>query len=126
MNPGPVLIVDDHPVNLKLVRVLLESQGLAVRTAGSAAEALAVIAAVRPALVLMDIQLPDLDGLELTRRLREDAATATIPIIAVTAYAMKGDAEKMRAAGCSGYVAKPIDTRALSTLVADLLAPGGP
>lgn len=126
MTPGPVLIVDDHPVNLKLVRVLLESQGLAVRTAGSAAEALAVIAAVRPALVLMDIQLPDLDGLELTRRLREDAATATIPIIAVTAYAMKGDAEKMRAAGCNGYVAKPIDTRALSTLVTDLLAPGGP
>lgn len=125
MTPAPILIVDDHPVNLKLVRVLLESQGLTVQTAGSAAEALAVIAAARPALVLMDIQLPDLDGLELTRRLREDAATAAIPIVAVTAYAMKGDADKMRAAGCTAYVAKPIDTRALSSLVAELLGTSG-
>lgn len=127
--PRPVLIVDDHPVNMKLVRVLLESEGHEVRTARCAAEALEALQSFRPQLILMDIQLPDIDGIELTRRLRSDPQTAPIPIIAVTAYAMKGDEEKMLAAGCDAYVSKPIDTRALCHLVSRLLdarPPGGP
>lgn len=122
MDGAPILIVDDHPINLKLVRVLLECEHHQVRAASDAAEALEVLRTFRPRLILMDIQLPDLDGLELTRRLKRDPATAAIPIVAVTAYAMKGDEEKMRAAGCAAYVAKPIDTRALCALVARLLA----
>jgi two-component system cell cycle response regulator DivK len=116
-----ILIVDDHPLNLKLVRVLLEAEHHEVRVAGDAAGALAVLGGFHPKLILMDIQLPDMDGLELTRRLKADPATSGITVVAVTAYAMKGDAEKMLAAGCAAYVAKPIDTRALCTLVARLL-----
>ena len=122
MEKTPILIVEDHPVNLKLVRVLLESEHHEVRAASDAAEALAVLKEFHPRLILMDIQLPDMDGLELTRRLKSDPSTSAIPIVAVTAYAMKGDEAKMRAAGCAAYVAKPIDTRALCSLVADLLA----
>lgn len=121
MGERPILIVDDNPVNLKLVRVLLESEGRRVRTARDAAEALAAMAAERPRLVLMDIQLPDLDGLALTRRIKADPATADIPIVALTAYAMKGDEDRMLGAGCAAYVAKPIDTRGLVALVAQLL-----
>lgn len=122
MDHPPILIVDDHPVNLKLVRVLLEAEHYPVCTATNAAEALEVLGKGRPGLILMDIQLPDLDGLELTRRLKQDPRTAAIPVVAVTAYAMKGDEDKMRAAGCVAYLAKPIDTRRLCTLVAELLA----
>jgi two-component system, cell cycle response regulator DivK len=118
---GPILVVDDHPLNLKLVRVLLEAEGYLVRTATNAEEARRSLAEERPALLLMDIQLPDLDGLALTRSLKADPATFDLPIVAVTAYAMKGDAEKMRAAGCNAYVPKPIDTRALLTLVSRFL-----
>jgi two-component system cell cycle response regulator DivK len=117
----PILIVDDNPTNLKLARVLLAGEGYAVRTAASAAEALDALRAVRPRLILMDLQLPDLDGLELTRRLKADQKTRDIVIVALTAYAMKGDDERARAAGCDAYVSKPIDTRALPSLLADLL-----
>jgi two-component system, cell cycle response regulator DivK len=113
-----VLVVDDNPVNLKLLRVLLTSEGLAVRTAGHAEQALEAIRASPPRLILMDVQLPGIDGLELTRRLKADPATRGIPIVAVTASAMKGDEERARAAGCDGYVSKPIDTRTLSALLA--------
>jgi len=120
--PGePILIVDDNPVNLKLARVLLTSEGYAVRTAQDAAEALALLAAFRPRLILMDIQLPGMDGLELTRRLKADPATRDILILAMTAYAMKGDDEKALAAGCDGYVTKPIDTRAVPSAIAAYL-----
>ena len=118
-----VLVVDDHPLNLKLLRVLLEGEGYEVLTATSAAEALAVLEGTTPALLLVDIQLPDLDGLELTRRLKRDERTRDLPVVAVTAYAMKGDAEKMLAAGCTAYVPKPINTRAVVALVARLLPP---
>jgi CheY-like chemotaxis protein len=115
---APVLIVDDNPINLKLVRVLLETEGYAVRTAADAEEALGVFAEFRPRLILMDIQMPGMDGLEFTRRLKADPSTRDIAIIAITAYAMKGDEEKARAAGCDGYVSKPIDTRALPGIIA--------
>lgn len=116
-----ILIVDDNPTNLKLVTYLVKAAGYEVETAGDADQAMATIAASRPALILMDLQLPGIDGLELTRRLKADPATRDIKIIAVTAYAMKGDQEKALAAGCDGYVTKPIDTRALPTLIAQTL-----
>jgi CheY-like chemotaxis protein len=106
-----ILIVDDNPMNLKLIRVLLSGEGYDVRVAGDAAEALAVLKAFTPKLILMDIQLPGIDGLELTRRLKATPATRDVIILALTAYAMKGDAERMVEAGCDGYIAKPIDTR---------------
>jgi two-component system, cell cycle response regulator DivK len=116
-----ILIVDDNPVNLKLVRVLLMTEGYTVKTATSADEALAVLDAFRPRLILMDIQLPGMDGLELTRRLKADPAMHGIRIVAITAYAMKGDEEKALAVGCDGYIAKPIDTRTLPELIARYL-----
>ena len=120
--PGEtILIVDDHPTNLKLARVLFSAEGYDVHTAASAAEALGVLAGLRPHLILMDLLLPDTHGLELTRRLKADPGTRDIPIVALTAFAMKGDDEKALQAGCDGYVSKPIDTRALVSVVADHL-----
>ena len=116
-----ILIVDDNPTNLKLVTYLVRANGYEVATAGDASEAMAAVAANRPALILMDLQLPGIDGLELTRRLKGDPATRDIKIIAVTAYAMKGDQEKAIEAGCDAYVTKPIDTRALPALIAEQL-----
>lgn len=117
----PILIVDDNPANLKLARVLLASEGYEVRTATDAEEALAVLREFLPDLILMDIQLPGMDGLELTRRLKSDSKTCDVAILALTAYAMKGDEERALAAGCDGYIAKPIDTKRLTGQVATLL-----
>jgi CheY-like chemotaxis protein len=122
MSAGHILIVDDNPTNLKLVAYLMKAKGFEVDTAADADGAMAAIRARPPQLVLMDLQMPGVDGLELTRRLKRDTATAHIIIIAVTAYAMKGDQEKAVAAGCDAYVTKPIDTRALPETVARLLA----
>jgi two-component system cell cycle response regulator DivK len=118
----PILIVDDNPVNLKLARILLTSEGYQVRTASSADEAFAAVREAHPRLILMDIQLPDIDGLEATRRIKADPATRDIIVIALTAYAMKGDRDKALGAGCDGYVSKPIDTRTLPGLIASHLA----
>ena len=117
-----ILIVDDNPVNLKLMRVLLAGEGYTVRTAADAEEALAVLREFVPRLILMDIQLPGMDGLALTRKLKADPATSDTIILGLTAYAMKGDAERVLGAGCDGYVAKPIDTRTFHALVARYLA----
>lgn len=118
-----ILIVDDNPVNMKLVRVLLTGDGYQVRTAADAHEALRVLKECHPKLILMDIQLPGIDGLELTRRLKADPATRDILIIGLTAYAMKGDEDRILAAGCDGYIAKPIDTRNLPITIRSFLAP---
>jgi CheY-like chemotaxis protein len=112
-----ILIVDDNPVNLKLVRILLASEGYEVRTAADAEEAMLVLKESIPRLILMDVQLPGIDGLELTRRLKTDPATRDIKILGLTAYAMKGDEEKILAAGCDGYISKPIDTRTLPGVI---------
>ena len=125
MPSDPLLIVDDNPQNLKLARLLLSAEGYDARTAIDAEHALAVLADFTPKLILMDIQLPGMDGLELTRRLKAKPETQKIVIVALTAYAMKGDEEKARAAGCDGYIAKPIDVRTLPRAVAQYLQAGG-
>jgi CheY-like chemotaxis protein len=116
-----ILIVDDNAANLKLARVLLEGEGYTVTTACDAEQALEVLATGRPDLILMDIQLPGMDGLELTRRLRAAPSTARVPIVALSAYAMKGDEEKALAAGCNGYITKPIDPLTFPAQVARYL-----
>jgi CheY-like chemotaxis protein len=121
MAGNTILVVDDNRANLKLMRVLLVSEGYEVQTAGDAREALLSIEANRPALILMDLQLPGMDGLELTRQLKHDPRTADIAVIAMTAYAMIGDEEHARASGCNGYVTKPIDTRRLLALLQEYL-----
>jgi CheY-like chemotaxis protein len=113
-----VLVIDDNAHNLKLLRVLLSVDGYDVRTATDAEDALRVLGTFTPEVILMDLQLPGMDGLELTRQLKADPQTRRIRIIAVTAYAMKGDDEKARAAGCDDYVSKPVDADTLSTVVA--------
>lgn len=112
-----ILVVDDNAQNLKLVRVLLVSEGYDVHTAVDAEDALALLETFTPRLILMDLQLPGMDGLELTRRLKADPQRRSIGILAITAYAMKGDEVKALAAGCDGYLAKPIDIDVLSRTV---------
>jgi two-component system cell cycle response regulator DivK len=124
MAAEPVLIIDDNEINLKLARVILVGAGFEVKTAGDAEEALAVLAVFRPRVILMDIQLPGTDGLTLTRQLRDDRAYDDVIIIALTAYAMKGDEEKALAAGCDGYITKPIEPSALPVTIAEHLARG--
>ena len=122
MTSEPILIVDDNPQNLKLAKVILAAEGYEVKTAVDAEDALRILESFAPRLILMDLQLPRMDGLELTRRLKADPARREIIIIALTSYAMKGDDEKAFAAGCDGYVSKPIDIDALSRVVAEYLA----
>lgn len=122
MSGNSVLIVDDTPVNLKLVRVLLSRQGFEVRTASTAEEALEMAQSFRPRLVLADIQLPGMDGLEMTRRLKAAPETQNTVVLALTAFAMKGDEEKAFAAGCDGYITKPIDTRTFPALIREYMS----
>ncbi len=121
--PARILTVDDNPTNLELVRVLLEEQGHEVRCAASAEEALAVLEGFEPELILMDLQLPGVDGLELTRRIKALEKTRQVPVVALTAYAMKGDEQKAFDAGCDGYLTKPINTRSFAGMVLGYLRP---
>ena len=113
-----VLVVDDNPVNLKLIGEVLEFEGYAVLFAHDAEAAQLIITDLVPDLILMDIALPGIDGLTLTRLLKADERTRRTPIVALTAFAMKGDAEKAQLAGCDAYLTKPIDTRKLPQQVA--------
>jgi len=122
MTSEPILIVDDNAQNLKLAKVILVAEGYDVRTATDAEDALTILESFTPRLILMDLQLPRMDGLELTRQIKNDPARRGMIIIALTAYAMKGDDEKAFAAGCDGYMSKPIDTDALARMVAEHLA----
>ena len=119
----PVLVVDDTPANQKLLQVLLTGEGYDVRLAGAADEALSILQAFRPRMILMDVLLPGMDGLELTRRLRADARTRDVVILGLTACAMPGDAEKVLAAGCDGYLSKPIDVPTFLGTMARYLRP---
>src|ERR1035437_8734505 len=118
----PILIVDDTPVNLKLTRILLVNEGYTVLTAASAEEALEVLRSYRPRLILADIQLPGMDGLEMTRLIKQDERTRDSAVGALTAFARKGDEQKAMEAGCDGYITKPIDTRTLGERIRQLLA----
>jgi CheY-like chemotaxis protein len=120
-----ILVVDDNPANLKLVSDILEFEGYHLLNAGDAEEAQTVIQRTLPDLIFMDIALPGMDGLTLTRKLKAEPLTRNILIIALTAFAMKGDDQKALAAGCDGYITKPIDTRKLARQVAGFLERGG-
>ena len=117
-----VLIVEDNPANMRLATYLLESAGHGVLTAPDAEAGFALARTEQPDLILMDIQLPGMDGLEATMLLKRDAATRHIPVIALTALAMKGDEERIRAAGCEGYIAKPMRYSDFLATIADHLA----
>jgi len=104
-----ILVVDDEPSNLRLLTILLSKHGYQVHAAHTAEEALEIAAKIRPRLVLADIQLPGMDGLEMTRRLKASPDTKDTVVMAVTAFAMEGDEQKALEAGCDGYITKPID-----------------
>ncbi|MEO8451768.1 MAG: response regulator [Gemmatimonadota bacterium] len=117
-----VLIIEDNAANMTLAVFLVESVGHTVITATNAETGLTLARDEQPDLILMDIQLPGMDGLEATMLLRRDEATRTIPVIALTALAMKGDEERIRAAGCDAYIAKPMRYQELLATVAAQLA----
>jgi two-component system cell cycle response regulator DivK len=117
-----VLVVDDNIDNLDLTQILLVGEGFEVRVALDAEQALKTLQSYRPNLILMDIQLPGMDGLELTRRLRLDPALRDVIIVALSAYAMRGDQDNARLAGCDGYVTKPINTRTFADTVRGYLS----
>lgn len=118
-----VLIVEDNASNLKLATFLLESAGHTTLSATHAEAGLTIARAEHPDLILMDVQLPGMDGLEATALLKADASTRAIPVVALTALAMKGDEQRIRAAGCDGYIAKPLSYQTfLSTVAAQLEA----
>jgi two-component system cell cycle response regulator DivK len=117
-----ILVVDDHPPNVALLTFLLQAHGYDVVGAQGAQEALEALAQVTPRLILMDLQMPDIDGFALTKMIKSNPVTAGVPVVAVTSFAMSGDRERAMAAGCDDYVAKPIDTRTLPVLVARYVA----
>jgi CheY-like chemotaxis protein len=126
MSSAPrILVVEDNPMNLELVRDILTAEGYEVIEAVDGATGVAVALLEHPALILMDLQLPGLDGLEATRLIRADPALQGIPIVAVTAHAMKGDDDKALAAGCDGFVAKPIQVRDFVATVKKFLGEKG-
>ena len=113
-----VLVIEDNPANMTLATFLLQSAGHEVMSATDAEAGLTIARELQPDLILMDIQLPGMDGLEATALLKADDATRTIPVIALTALAMKGDEERIRAAGCDGYIAKPLAYREFLAIIA--------
>lgn len=117
-----VLVVEDNPTNMTLAVFLLQSAGHTVLSATDAEAGLMLARGEQPHLILMDIQLPGMDGLQATALLKADDATSAIPVIALTALAMKGDEERIRAAGCDGYIAKPMHYREFLATIADQLA----
>jgi len=119
-----VLIVEDNELNMKLFRDLLEAHGYATTGTSNGFEALDLVRKLRPDLILMDIQLPQVSGLEVTKWIKDDPELRAIPVVAVTAFAMKGDEERTREAGCDGYISKPIETRELAAQVARCLEEG--
>ena len=117
-----VLVVEDNPANMKLATLLLRHSGYEVLQADNADAAIASAHDNQPDMILMDVQLPGMDGLEATRLLKADAATRDLTVIALTAFAMKGDEERILAAGCDGYIAKPIEYKAFLAEVSRLLS----
>ncbi len=116
-----MLIVEDNPQNMKVILMSLRPHGYTLLEATDGEEALKIAGREKPDLIIMDMQLPKIGGLEVTRRLRQMPLFSHIPIIAVTAYAMKGDEEKILKAGCDAYLPKPINTRELPEMIAEML-----
>jgi len=116
-----ILIIDDNPTNLKLACSVLEMEGYSITSAVDAEDAMGLVSKHTFDLILTDIELPGMDGLTLARTLKASPATGKIPIIAITAFAMKGDDTKALEAGCDGYITKPIDTRKLGRQIAEVL-----
>ena len=124
MRKGPalILVVEDSEANQLLASSVLEREGFRVEIAGNAQEALEKLSIALPDLILMDVQMPGIDGLTFTRRLKANQKTAAIPIVALTALAMLGDRERTLDAGCAGYIPKPINTRTFATEVRHFLS----
>ncbi len=123
MAAGKILVVEDNPINRQLMQAILANSGHEVLLAEDATVGLELARREKPGLIFMDIQLPDMDGLEATRLLKQDAATRGIPIVAVTSYAMPGDRERILAAGCDGYLAKPVNYKEVLERVTAVLGP---
>jgi CheY-like chemotaxis protein len=121
MDSAKILVVEDSPLNMELVTDILEINGYTVLQATDAQAGIELALRIHPDLILMDVQLPGMDGLTATRLLKEDTRTSSIPVVALTAQAMVGDQEKAEAAGCNGYMVKPIDTRQFPKTVASYL-----
>ena len=121
-NGRSVAVIEDDPLNLELIQTVLEGGGYRVLTASDAPSGIALVRRELPAIVLMDVQLPEMDGLEATRVLRADARTAAIPVVAVTAHVKKDDEARCLEAGCVLHVPKPVDTRRLIEMVAGVIA----
>ncbi len=117
-----ILMVEDEPRNLTLLRDLLQVSGYKTIEATDGEQGVELAKASKPDLILMDVQMPKMDGLEATRILKADATTSNIPVLALTSYAMKGDKERILEAGCDGYLAKPIDIKELLKIVAEYLS----
>ena len=117
-----ILLVEDNPENLRLLEMILENKGYTLLKAIDGEEALNVARREHPDLILMDIQLPKMSGLEVTQTLRADPVLSDIIIIGITAYAMKGDKEMVIDSGCDAYMSKPFRTRELSSMIAEMLA----
>jgi two-component system cell cycle response regulator len=126
MNNKTILVIEDNDLNLKLVRALLQRGSFQVLEAGNAETGLALARSGRPDLILMDIQLPGMDGLTATRLLKKDPELKKIPVAALTSYAMEGDVERAKKAGCDGYITKPIDTRNFLDTVRKFMQDGVP
>lgn len=116
-----ILIAEDNPQNMRLIEMTLKTTGYKLLTATNGEEVLDIATRERPDLIILDIQLPRMSGLEVTGRLRQMADLGQVPIIAITAYAMKGDKERVLEAGCDAYVTKPIDIHELPGMVAKIL-----
>ncbi len=116
-----ILIVEDHPQNMRLIEMVLRGKSYTLLRATDGEEALDMAMKERPDLIIMDIRLPKMNGLEVTRRLRETPALSHTPIIGLTAYAMKGDKEKILESGCDAYLSKPINTRELPRMITEML-----
>ncbi len=125
MSGKKILVIEDNPINMELITDLLNVTGYRVLQAGDAETGITLARTERPALILMDISLPGMDGLTATRILKQDPITRDIPVVALTAHAMKGDKEKILAAGCTDYISKPIDTRTLPKMIAHFIESAG-
>ena len=121
MNKPTILVIEDNELNMILFRDLLQLEGYLVLEAYDAEKGVQIAREKRPSIILMDIQLPGMDGLKATRLIKEDPTLKKIPVVALTAYAMEKDRQEALAAGCIGFIAKPIDTRSFAAAGSDFL-----